>query len=241
MGGDIMTSIDAIINRQLLRWELEKKQADVAEVQPEKTPPAPIITISRQTGSRGSYFASRLATSMSYQRLHREVIDRIAETAGYRTRIVESLDEKHRNELELMIESLFTGKSVDHYDYVKHLHRIVLSMAQLGGVILVGRGGNFILGLDRGFHIRIVAPVEKRVENLRLYRRVSTSEAEKMVSDSDKARREFAKKVFDREIDDPSGYDMTINSAYLDVEDLIDVVADAVKAKFQKLAFPEHL
>ncbi len=235
-----MTSIDAIINRQLLRWEMERKQADVQEAPPARVSPAPIITISRQTGSRGSYFASRLATALSYQRLHREVIDRIADTAGYRTRIVESLDEKHRNDLELMIESLFTGKSVDHSDYVKHLHSIVLSMAQLGGVILVGRGGNFILGLDRGFHLRVVAPVEKRIENLKLYRRVSAAEAEKMVEVSDRDRRDFMKKVFNRDIDDPTAYDMMINSSYVDVEDLIDVVSAAVKAKFQKLTYPEH-
>lgn len=235
-----MSSIDAIINRQLLRWELERKQLEAQEAPAQKTPPMPVVTISRQTGSRGSYFASRLATSLKYQHLHRDVIDRIAESSGYRARIVESLDEKHRNELELMIESLLTGKSVDHYDYVKHLHRIVLSMAQLGGVILVGRGGNFILGLNRGFHIRVIAPIEKRVENIKTYRRVSTGEAEEMVLESDRARREFIRKVFDRDIDDPTAYDMVINSAYLDVEDLLDAVSMAVEAKFQKLSYPEH-
>ncbi len=235
-----MSSIDAIINRQLLRWEMERKQLDAQAIPPSKKPPTPVVTISRQTGSRGSYFASRLATSLGFQHLHRDVIDQIAQSSGYRTRVVESLDERHRNELELMIESLFTGKSVDHRDYIKHLHRIVLSMAQLGGVILVGRGGNFILGLNRGFHIRVIAPVERRVENLRLYRRVSVHEAEKMITDSDKERREFVKKVFDREIDDPTGYDLIVNTAHLDVEDLLPVVAEAVMAKFKKLNYPEH-
>ena len=54
-----MTSIDAIIDRQLKRWELARHSGD----EPPKSQPSPlpIVTISRETGSRGSYFASRLA------------------------------------------------------------------------------------------------------------------------------------------------------------------------------------
>jgi hypothetical protein len=51
-----VTSIEAIINRQLLKWELERKET--APATPDRPQPAPIVTISRQTGSRGSYFAS---------------------------------------------------------------------------------------------------------------------------------------------------------------------------------------
>jgi len=59
-----MTSIDAIINRQLLKWEHQRRQAE--EEKEEKPKPAPIITISRETGSRGSYFGSRLAMKLGY-------------------------------------------------------------------------------------------------------------------------------------------------------------------------------
>jgi len=67
-----MTSIEAIINRQLLKWELDRKSSEPEA--PDRPRPLPIVSISRQTGSRGSYFGSRLAQRLGYQRLHREAI-----------------------------------------------------------------------------------------------------------------------------------------------------------------------
>ncbi len=53
------SSIDSIINRQLRKWELEQSQ--LSESDKDQLIIPSIITISRQKGSRGSYFASRLA------------------------------------------------------------------------------------------------------------------------------------------------------------------------------------
>ncbi len=233
-----MTSIDAIINRQLLKWELQRKKE--AEETPEILPPPPIVTVSRQKGSRGSYFASRLSERLGYQRLHREMIDTICQSSGYRKRIIESIDNKFRGALELLVESLFTGQSVDHYDYFKHMCRTVLSMSRLGGVILVGRGGNFILGLKRGFHIRFIAPKWKRVENLVKYKQMSESEAVQLIDKSDAERKEFIQKLFGADIDDPHHYDLVVNSIYMDVEELLDCTMTAIKGKFDKLTFLEH-
>ncbi|MCK4572903.1 MAG: cytidylate kinase-like family protein [candidate division Zixibacteria bacterium] len=233
-----MTSIDAIINRQLLKWELQRKKE--AEETPERPQPPPIVTVSRQKGSRGSYFASRLSERLGYQRLHREVIDTICQSSGYRKRIIESLDNNFRGGLELMVESLFTGQSVDHYDYFKHMCRTVLSMSRLGGVVVVGRGGNFILGLKRGFHIRFIAPEWKRVENLVKYKQMNEADAARLVESSDNSRRDFIRKLFNADIDDPNHYDLVINSIYIDIEELLDTTMTAVKGKLDKLTFLEH-
>ncbi len=233
-----MTSIDAIINRQLLKWELLRKKAE--EDAAARPHPPPIVTVSRQSGSRGSYFASRLAEKMDYQRLHREVIDTICESSGYRKRIVESIDDKFRSQLALIVESIFTGKSVDHRDYNMHLGQVVLSMSRLGGVILMGRGGNFILGPKRGFHIRFVAPHDKRVQNLVTYKGMERVAAIRFIEESDASRRELMKKLFNADIDDPQHYDLVINAAYMDVEELLGVTMAAIQAKFNKLTYLDH-
>lgn len=228
-----MTSIDAIINRQILKWELERSKA---ESEPETAQaPAPIITISRQTGSRGSYFGSRLAQKLNYQRLHRELIDVICQSSGYYKRIVESLDDRARSAVDALVEGLITGQHVDHSDYVRYLHKVIMSMSHLGGVIVMGRGANLILGPERGFHIRVVCPRECRIENLVKYRELSESEAARLIEESDASRRHFIKSVFKREIDDPSAYDLVLNTALLDVEDLIDVAVLAIQAKVNKI------
>jgi len=233
-----MTSIDAIINRQLFRWEQERKRIQEAPHIP--FVPAPIVTISRQSGSRGSYFGSRLALKLGYQRLHREVIDAISESSGYYHKIVASLDGHFRSNLSLMVEAMITGKSFDHSDYVKHLSKVVLSLSALGGVVLMGRGGNIILGPERGFHIRVVCPIETRIENLVKYKSLGPKEARTIITRSDNIRREFIAKVFKVEIDNPHHYDLVINTALMDVEDLVDIATAAMNAKMAKLSHKEE-
>ena len=228
-----MTSIDAIINRQILKWELEKRLAVEQPIEQESL--APIVTISRQSGSRGSYFGSRLAQKLRYQRLHREVIDVICRSSGYYRRIIESLDDHFRGDLELTVESMISGQSVDHADYFRYLYQVVLSMSHLGGVVLMGRGGNFILGPERGFHIRVVCPTNQRIENLVKYRECTEKEARRIIETSDAAREEFIQRLFHENIDNPTRYDLVINTALIDIEDLLEVACIALHAKINKL------
>ena len=228
-----MTSIESIIERQFLRWEQQQKQPAEKDKKHRAVPR--IVTVSRQAGSRGSYFAFRLAEKLGYQWIHREIIDAICQSSGYRKRIIESLDERYRSHIEMVVDSLLTGQAVDHSDYYRHLCYVVLSMSQLGGVVLVGRGGGFILGPKQGFHIRFVCPKEKRIENLVKYKQVSRDEAIAEIEHSDAHRHEYIQKLFDADIDDPLQYDLVINSAYLDVEELLPGVVQAISSKMEKL------
>ncbi|MCP4569776.1 MAG: cytidylate kinase-like family protein [FCB group bacterium] len=226
-----MPSIDSIIERQIKQWEA---QHSVAREKPQPVPPPPpIITVSRESGSRGSYFAQCLAEKLEYQLIHREVIDAICESSGYRKRIIESLDEQDRSRLEIMVQSLVTGQAVDHSDYVQHLYSVILSMADLGGVVLVGRGGPFIIGRDKGFHLRFVCAREKRIENLIKFTSVSAETAENEIDRSDDDRRAMVKKAFSADIDDPHHYDLVVNTEYLEVEDFITPTIKAIMSKIE--------
>lgn len=230
-----MSSIEAIINRQLLLWE--KQSRHLAKKKELLKSPAPIITVSRQKGSRGSYFAERLADYLGFTRLHKEIIDTICASSGYRKRIVEALDSGFHSDIEILAQSLLTGKTIDHADYYHHLFKTVISLSKLGGVVLLGRGGNFILGRKVGFHIRVIAPFEKRVENYVQYKYINKEQAVQDIQKAEKERETFAKKIFDKDINNPEYYDLVINSSYIDVEDMIKIAGDAYEAKFNKLKY----
>ena len=160
-----MSSIDNILDRQVRKWELEKAARPRERGPHDLHGPLaqPVLTVSRQRGSGGTILASRLAERFGYTLLHRDVIDRICESSGYKRRIVESLDGHARSQLQLWVESVLGGAYVDASDYVRALLEVIYSISQLGGVVVVGRGANFILGHERGFHLRVVAPREVRV------------------------------------------------------------------------------
>jgi cytidylate kinase len=229
------SSIEAIINRQLQRWELERRR----RVEEEKggRPPAirPIVTVSRQRGSRGAYLAEKLAEKLGYQLLYREVIDEICNSSGYRRQIIESLDDKIRSRIELWFEGVFKGLYIDASDYFRHLYKVIMSIAEHGGVVVVGRGANFILARDQGFSIRVVAAFPTRVENLIKYQQYSREEAEKEIRTSEKTRNEFIRNNFKCDIDEPGAYDLTINTTYIDIDSAINMAVEGISAKGRAL------
>ena len=233
-----MTSFDAIINRQLLRWEGRPEPSE-EETNGRCQVPG-IVTISRQTGSRGSYFASRLAQKLDFQRMPREIIDLICAEPLYHDRIIELLDTECRSELDKAVSPFLKGLSLEPRDYFDRLFRSILSMSNLGGVVLVGRGGNFILGPARGVHIRFIAPKARRIENLVKYKNMVASEAERMIDKSDTERRQFIRELYDADIDDPIQYDLVINSSLIDVEELLEVAMASIRGKLNKLTYLDN-
>ncbi|MCK4857762.1 MAG: cytidylate kinase-like family protein [candidate division Zixibacteria bacterium] len=232
-----MSSVEAIIDRQVRRWELERKAQEEEKTEVAQRDLRPVITVSRQRGSRGSYIAERIAERFHYTLLHRDLIDYICKSSGYKRRIVASLDQQTRSQLESWFEGVFAGFYVDHSDYSRHLREVIYSISALGGVVVVGRGANLIVGMERGFHVRVVAPRKQRIRNLITYEKLSEAEAGREVEENDRERREFIRKQLGESIDDPLHYDLVINSEAITNETAINIIAIAAMEKFTKLRF----
>lgn len=231
-----MPSIEMIIDRQIRRWELEKsiRATEAAEV---KVPLRlqPVITISRQRGSGGVIIAKKLAERFNYTLLHRDTIERICESTGYQRRIIESLDEHGKSQAAIWVESMLAGKYIDSTDYVKRLLEVIYSISRLGGVVVVGRGANFIIGHEQGFHIRVVAPREVRIHNMMHFEGLSERDATKEIDASDHDRTEFIRRTFGKAIDDPLYYDLVINHLTISIDSAANLIAGAAMEKFEKL------
>jgi cytidylate kinase len=88
----------------------------------------------------------------------------------------------------------------------------VLQLAHVGHVIFVGRAANLITrGVPGGLHIRLVAPLEVRVER------------------NDLARRRYVRTHFQQDIDNPCLYDLVINTARFSPEATTQLVAEALQ------------
>jgi cytidylate kinase len=228
-------SMDAIIDRQLRRWELDRH--GVREKLPAERPfPAqPVITVSRQHGSRGAELAAALAERFHYTLLHRNVIDRIRESTGYTRRLLEALDEHSRSQLSSCFDAFLGGEYVDESDYAASLFQTVYAISRLGGVVVVGRGANFIIGPDAGVHVRVVAPRHERIRELMVRGRLSESQAAREIDEVDRDRTRFLRKLFARSADDPLAYDLILNQSGRSLEAMVEIVARVAEEKFAHL------
>ncbi len=231
------SSIESIIDRQLRKWELESRSRAEEEKIGRKPKIKPIVTVSRQRGSRGAYLAEKIAEKFGYQLLHREIIDQICNSSGYRRQVIESLDNKIRSRIELWFEGLFKGLYVDTSDYFRHLYKVIMSISEHGGVVVVGRGANFILARDQGFSIRVVASLPNRIGNLAKYQGFTHEEAEREIKESEKERNEFIRNNFNKGIDEIGAYDLVINTTYIDIETAINISVEGIKSKWNSLGF----
>ena len=230
-----MTSIETIIDRQLRRWEMERQkklEVEKSNVLPKKRP---IVTVSRQRGSRGSFLAEQLAERLGYQLLHREIIDKICDSSGYRRQVIESLDDKTRSSIELWFDGLIKGQYVDASNYLMHLLKVIRSISAHSGVIIIGRGANFILSIGEGLHIRVIADINTRIENLIRFHNISKEDAESAVKKADKERSDFIYSNFRRDINDSTAYDLVINTTYVGIEDAFEMANIGIKSKLNKL------
>jgi cytidylate kinase len=231
-----MPTIEAIIDRQIQRWEFEKSMRSGQPGADEGGPPLqPVFTVSRQRGSGGTLIGERLAERFHYTLLDRDVIDRICTSTGTLRRIVASLDEHSKPQVTSWIESVLGMAYVDHSDYARHLLETIRSVARLGGVVVVGRGANFIVGPELGFHCRVVAPKPVRVRNVMERNGRTEKDANREVETADRERAEFIRKLFHRDIDDPLGYDLVLNTAGLPVESATTLIAASAMEKFERL------
>jgi cytidylate kinase len=120
-----------------------------------------VVTISRQTGSKGDEIAALLAEKLNHELIDDEKIHSLAE----------SCDDEYKDacsayEME-KFQGFFERLSFNRPAYKSLFESLNLELAGRGNVILLGRGVQVVLKEFPGiFHVRIVAPEELRIKQI---------------------------------------------------------------------------
>ena len=70
----------------------------------------------------------------------------------------------------------------------------------------------------------ITAPMDFRVERIMVEMRMSEGAARQYVRETDEGRREFVKRFFRRDINDPLLYDLVVNVQYIGMAKAVDQI-----------------
>ena len=181
-----------------------------------------IITISRQMGSGGIPIAHKAAEKLGYTLVDGDAIMEVADQYGLTRETVEQADEKPPHFVETLDSK---------HEIALHLiELIILEYALKGNVIIYGRGGQDLLaGIDSVLRVRIIAPFEERVERWAEREWIDPERARRLVRKSDQQRAGFFKYYFDRDWDDPLGYDLVINTQRLSEDGAVRLICDGIK------------
>ena len=212
------------------------------------TPTKPAITISRAEGAGGLTVASNLADYLQTHTSSREVwtvfsqhlVAKVLEEHNHHKSIGDFMKEGHKSSLADAIEELL-GLHPSTWTLVEQTNATILSLAQMGNVILVGRGANIVTReLETAFHVYLVGSLEKRIERAQSTFNLDQKSAINYIKKKDGARRRYLKDNFDKDIDDPLLYHIVINTDLVRYEEAARLIGDEVIDRF-KLKSPRKL
>jgi cytidylate kinase len=215
-------SIERIVEEQVQKWQMSRTERI------EKEHVLPVVTISREPGCGGRVLARELATRHGLDLFHQEVLHAMAASAQVSAQFLATLDEKGLSVLQETISSLVHERHLWPDQYLQHLMKVIGTIGKHGGAVVVGRGANFVLPPEGRLRVRMVAPREKRIENVSRSYEVTPEEAQRRIIRTESDRRAFIRKYFNADIADPIHYDVILNMAYLDIAAAADLVKSAL-------------
>ena len=207
--------------------------------------PAPLITVTRQYGSGGSAIARLVAEGLGWTVIDNEFVDEVARRAGLPPEQVAALEERTPGLLERLARALAVAspemfvttagvpRAEDEEGAITRItERIIADAAADGRVVLVGRGAQAILAQrPEALHLYVVAsrPWRARLVVQRLG--VDPSEADRQLDETDRQRDRYVKEHYGRIREDPTNYDLVINSERLTIEGAAALVMAEVRRR----------
>lgn len=118
----------------------------------------------------------------------------------------------------------------DRGTYLSALQAALASHAASGDLVYHGLAGHLLLrDIPRILRVRIIAPMETRIEIVAQNEKIGREEAEAYIRKVDEEWRKWTRFVFDVDWHDPSLYDLVINLEKLGVSGACATVMEAVK------------
>jgi cytidylate kinase len=112
---------------------------------------------------------------------------------------------------------------------VQQTAETLLQLAELGNAILIGRAGNIVTAkLPHVLHVRLVAPLDDRIERICRDDNKSPAEARRFCLEEEQARTRYLKTYFNADINDPLQYHLIINTSLVGQENAARLIGDSV-------------
>jgi len=193
---------------------------------------APVITLCMEPGSQGCQVAQAVADQLGFALYNRDIIKAIAKSMKTSTDRIDMLEKERLSGIEDFLACLIEEQYCHNDIYMEHLVKVVRVIANRSNTVIVGRGANFILPFENRFAVRIIAPSEIRVSNIMRAFGAKDEDVRQRITRREARRRAFIRQAFNKDIRNPSHYDITFNTARLSVEAAAKaIVTAAVSSK----------
>lgn len=193
----------------------------------------PAITISREFGCEAYPVSEHLKavlekkTGETWVIMDKILLEEVAKNHNLSEDMLKRLGEKSRFLDEIL--ATFSPHWKTEKDHFKLICRQMLSLAEKGNVILVGRGGAIITqALKNCSHFRIFASPQYKIRSISRRLEISSEDAEALIQKKQKQRDAFIHDFLDRDSRDLSYYNLIFNNDRNSAEKIATTIAEYI-------------
>ncbi len=187
----------------------------------------PIVAITREIGSLGTYVGMAVAERLGYEFVREDITREAAQEYGVpEERLVGVVEER---------PGLFEAMTRSTRHYQAFVEAEVLQAALRETVVIVGRWSTFLLrGIAHAVRVRVCAPPAIRSARLMERLTIDRRAARRRIEAYDRGVRARIRQLFDADWSDPLHYDASITTSAVRLETAVDAVLRlAAAAEFQ--------
>lgn len=206
-----------------------------------------VITIRGQLGSGAPEIGRQIAGTLNIDYVDREIIEDVSNRLKWPNEAIANKEMPPGSLLGRIAEALGRGYAVSSAEgtyagaylpawqmplqdnrYLAGLESVIKELASKS-IVIRGRGSQFILRDVPGtFHVLVVAPFELRLKRVVESLKMDDAAARKEIERFDSSRRQFTKRYFNAELEDPAYYDVVINTEHFGFNDAAAIVVNAL-------------
>jgi cytidylate kinase len=204
---------------------------------------SPVVTLASLHGAGGSVIGRRVAERLGVGILDRVLPGSAGERAGRSEAAAADADEQPKSRWEQVLDALGRASpptaasgQVERLDLEdRRLHgeveRFLAEACRSGGVV-VGRGGAVVLASVPGaLHVYLGGPRDKRIERVMHVEGIDWTAAANEVDAYDRARRDYVKRVYGIDGDDPALYHLMVDAVSLGVDVCASLIVAASESR----------
>ena len=187
--------------------------------------PKAILTISREFGSGGKEIGQAIARELGYEYVDRESL--LADIRKDGTQW-----EQWANNLNEHCPTVWEKYDWSFRGFAALVQWHILEHAERGGVVIVGRGGNFVLkGIPHAYRIRVTAPLDVRIERIMKRESVDRDTARWLCEKTDSERACSLHAIYGGQWDNPAEYDQVFSVKGQSVDNEVKTIVKALSQR----------
>lgn len=195
--------------------------------------PRPTITISREFGCEAYPAAERLKallekrSGQEWLLMDKGLLEEVAKNHNLSEEILQGLGQKSRILDEIL--ATFSSRWKSEKDHFRLLCKHVVSLAEKGNVIIIGRGSAIITqNMKNCYHFRLFASQAFKIRSISKRLGISDAGAESYIEKQQKQRDAFIRDFLDRDARDMHFYNLIFNNDRNSPERIAQTIAEYV-------------